>query len=89
LGPNVSRRLVFFGHLFWGGDGWFASHQLANWSSQRGAPTAANCQLATAKCQVQCQIAETFLATKREALKHKKSTQKTKDLRHELAEMAG
>jgi len=46
-------------------------------------------QLPTAKCQVQCQIAETFLATKREALKHKKSTQKTKDLRHELAEMAG
>jgi len=52
-------------------------------------PQLPNRQLPTAKCQVQCQIAETFLATKREALEHKISTQKTKDLRHELAEMAG
>jgi len=81
FGTECQSEVSFFGHHFWGGDGWFASHQLANWSSQRGAPTAANRQLATAKCQVQCQIAETFLATKREALEHRKINAKNKRLK--------
>jgi len=50
FGTECQSEVSFFGHRFWGGYGRFASHQLANWSSQRGAPTAA--KPTTANCQV-------------------------------------
>lgn len=76
LGPNVSSfsllELNYIGHRFWGG-GWATTIKIVTkWSSQ------ASKLPQLLQCQVQCQIAETFLATKREAKNRRNKNKRLK-----------